>query len=123
MFCSVAKSRISLDRVAVAMSLLGVKWLGTRAIMSRSHTLLAPLILRNSVIATAADSSLAMTRSMEMISPGETCAFPEWAARIFSVRVMGRDMEVLRASARTHAVDNSAGGRQRPIGHRAVMER
>src|ERR1700680_3435196 len=76
------------------MSLLGVKWLGHNAILCESHTLDAPLILRNSVMATAADSSLAMTRSrsIEMMSLGATSALPACAARIFSVRVIGRAM-------------------------------
>ena len=92
MSCSVAKSRIIFDKVAVAMSLFGVKWLGTSAIFDRSQTFVAPLIFRNSVIATAAESSFAMTRSssIEMMSPGATELLPAWAARIFSVMVIGR---------------------------------
>ena len=92
MSCSVAKSRIILDNVAVAMSLFGVKWLGTRAIFDLFQTLVAPLIFRNSVIATAAESSFAITKSssMDMMSPGATASLPAWAARIFSVMVIGR---------------------------------
>src|ERR1700730_17726202 len=100
---------MSFESVAVAMSLFGVKWLGTSAIFSRSQTFVAPLIFRNSVMATAADNSFAMTRSsvIEMMYPGAPSGFPEWAASIFAVIVIWRGMGILRTR------DTGADGRQR----------
>src|SRR5579884_1667577 len=72
------------------MSLLGVKWSGTKTAVFGSLIRSAPLIFLNSSMARAAESSLArLTSTLTMrISPGLTVSRPEWAARIFSVIVI-----------------------------------
>src|SRR5512134_3205664 len=71
------------------MSLLGVKWSGTSAILSRSNTDSTP-IFRTASMAIGAVTSLPRARSTRarISSPGSTRGFPAWLASIFSVSVM-----------------------------------
>src|SRR4030042_1753799 len=71
------------------MSLLGVKWSGTRITLFLSKTVVAPIspkawMAKGAVISFPRAIS---TRAL-MISPGTTSAMPEWAAKIFSVIVI-----------------------------------
>lgn len=83
-----ANSRMSFAWAAALMSLLGVKWSGTRAIFDGSKTLVKPAF-SNSAMPIGAVTSLARARSTRAstMSPGLTASRPAARASIFSTIV------------------------------------